>query len=193
MGEQTVIFFPKLAVLAVLATLLTAASAAPEQTGVQVQNVEPQPSGVVKATFEKYNLIGTFAWDCSKPPSRDNNWYFVNRLLDADHVQRDFMIGPTTRAWAAIIDQASELRTNEIALSSIRDGQRTVGVWHVDERRMLQWSATANGKDIISNGKLVATGKDLPWLYRCDDSGTLLSKRGPSMKSSAAQPRPDLH
>jgi hypothetical protein len=138
----------------VLAALLATASTA-------------QASESVKAIFEKYNLIGTFAWDCSQPPSPENNWYFVNRLLDPDHVQRDFMIGTSTRAWAAIIDQASELRPNEVAWSSIRDGQRTVGVWHVDQNRMLQWSATSNGKDIISSGKLVSTGKDMPRLNRC--------------------------
>jgi hypothetical protein len=142
-------------VLGVLAALLATVSTAQAQ------------SESVKAIFEKYNLIGTFAWDCSQPPSRDNNWYFVNRLLNADHVQRDFMIGTSTRAWAVIIDQASELRPNEIAWSSIRDGQRTVGVWHVDQNRMLQWSATSNGKDVISSGKLVSTGKDMPWLNRC--------------------------
>jgi hypothetical protein len=147
--------FARLRVLGVLAAFLATASAAQEH------------SGAVKGIFEKYNLIGTFAWDCSKPPSQDNNWYFVNRLLDADHVQRDFMIGTTTRAWAAIIDQASELRTNEIAWSSIRDGQRTVGVWRVDQNRMRQWTATKDGKDIISSGKLVSTGKDIPWLNNC--------------------------
>jgi hypothetical protein len=178
MGRETVISFPKLAVLGVLATLSTTASAAQSQSGVQEQNVESQPSGVLKAIFEKYNLLGTFAWDCRKPPSHDSNWYFVNRLLDADHVQRDFMIGSTTRSWAAIIDQASESKANEIAWSSIRDGQRTVGVWHVYGNRMLQWSATVNGKEIISNGKLVATGKDVPWLYRCGDSGTQVQISG---------------
>ena len=140
--------------LNLLAALLAAGSSAQAQ------------SELVKAIFEKYNLIGTFAWDCSQPPS-NNNWYFVNRLLDADHVQRDFMTGTSTREWAAIIDQASELRPNEVAWSSIRDGQRIVGVWHVDQNRMLQWSATSNGKDIISSGKSVSTGKDMPRLNRC--------------------------
>ena len=31
----------------------------------------------VKAVFERYGLLGTFAWDCSKPASEDNsNWYY---------------------------------------------------------------------------------------------------------------------
>src|SRR5213594_348040 len=64
--------------------------------------------GSVKALFEKYNLIGTFAWDCSKPPSRDNQ-YFINRVVDADHVQRDLMSGPSTRHSIAMIDKAAAL------------------------------------------------------------------------------------
>ena len=27
--------------------------------------------GSVKAIFEKYNQLGTFAWDCSKPASKE--------------------------------------------------------------------------------------------------------------------------
>jgi hypothetical protein len=156
----------KLAALSVLGLFWSGAVVAQTQAGVGEQNA-PTPSGTVKAIFEKYDLLGTFAWDCSKEPSQENNWYFVNRLLDGGHVQRDFMTGSTTRSWAAIIDQASELKANEIAWSSIRDKARTVGIWHVDGNRMLQWSATVNGKDTISNGKLVATGKELPWLYKC--------------------------
>ena len=57
----------------------------------------------VETIVEKYNLLGTFAWDCSKPPSRDNE-YFINRVVDADHVQRDQMSGPNTRDSIAMTD-----------------------------------------------------------------------------------------
>src|SRR5580704_4242745 len=95
-----------LAIAAVSATILAASSA---------------HAASVKEIFEKYNLLGTFAWDCTKPPSADNNWYFVNRLMDADHVQRDFMSGPTTRAWFLILDKAAETSANEISVSGTRD------------------------------------------------------------------------
>ena len=61
-------------------------------------------SGTVKATFEKHGLLGTFSRHCSRPAAPDN-LYFVNRLLDADHVQRDAMEGPTTRPWYLLIRQ----------------------------------------------------------------------------------------
>src|ERR1700680_2439314 len=71
----------------------------------------------VKEIFEKYGLLGNFAWDCRKPPSLEDNWYYINRLIDAERVQRDFMIGPATRQWVAVFDKASELRQNEIKVS----------------------------------------------------------------------------
>ena len=48
--------------------------------------------GAVKALFEKHNLIGIFASNCRGPASKQNN-YFVHRLLDPDHLQRDVMEG----------------------------------------------------------------------------------------------------
>ena len=124
-------------------------------------------NGAVKAIFEKYDLLGMFAWDCSKPPDTNNNWYFVNRLLDADHVQRDFMNSPTSRAWFTIIDQASETGQGEISVSGIRDGSRNNAVWRVEKDRMLTWYSVQFGKENITGGRLVSTGKDVPWLNKC--------------------------
>ena len=59
----------------------------------------------VKEVFEKHGLIGTLAWDCSKPASR-SNYYYVHRLLDADHLQRESMEGPQSRAFLTVIDRA---------------------------------------------------------------------------------------
>jgi len=52
----------------------------------------------IKDILEKQGLVGTFAWDCTKPASEDNT-YIVTRILDADHVQRDYMTGRTARTW----------------------------------------------------------------------------------------------
>src|ERR1043166_7437887 len=73
----------------------------------------------VKTVFEKYNLLGTFAWDCSKPASR-TNYYYVHRALDGGHVQRDLMSAPTTRDWVATLDKAAERASGEIAVSGTR-------------------------------------------------------------------------
>ena len=59
----------------------------------------------VQEIFEKYNLVGIFAQDCTKPATVQSprngapqNWWFVNRLIDANHAQRDFMEGPRALA-----------------------------------------------------------------------------------------------
>src|SRR5712692_1269086 len=128
----------------------------------------------VKEIFEKYNLLGTFAWDCSRPPSPDNNWYYVNRLIDADHVRRDFMTGPSTRPWVVVFDKAVELRPNEIMVSGLLTGRiigKTVerapvdGVWRIEPNRIQQWSSTFEGKPLISGGRL--DNREMPWNHKC--------------------------
>src|SRR5436305_1879582 len=94
----------------------------------------------VEALFAKYDLIGTQAWDCNRPASADN-WHYINRLLDGDRVQRDLMLGPTTRQWRAIFDKAAELKPNEIVVNGRLSGRiegRVVenepvdGVWRIE-------------------------------------------------------------
>jgi dienelactone hydrolase len=134
-------------------------------------------SSSVKVIFEKYNLLGTFAWDCSKPPSGDNNWTYVTRLIDADHAQREFMTGPATRQWVAVFDKAAELKSNEVTASGQitgrLEGRRAEnepidGVWRIEQNRIQQWASTFQGKPLIVNGRL--NGRDLPWLNKCAPS-----------------------
>jgi hypothetical protein len=143
---------------------IACAAAALAATLVGASTVE---AASIKDIFEKRGLIGTFAWDCSKPASPDNNWYFVNRVVDADHVQRDYMTASSIRAWYSILDKAEETSTGDIRVSGTRDGRPTDGLWRVEQNRMLQVEATQDGKTIISGGKWVNSGKDMPWLNRC--------------------------
>jgi hypothetical protein len=121
----------------------------------------------IKEVFEKHGLVGAYAWDCSKDPDQKSNWYFVNRVMDADHVQRDFMGGTTTRLWYTILDKAEERGGGEIYVSGVRDGKPTDGIWRIENNRMLQVEATLDGKTTIRGGKWVDTGKDMLWLNRC--------------------------
>src|ERR1700719_4185949 len=78
----------------------------------------PAQAASVKEIFAKYNLFGSFAQDCHSPPNNNpQNWWFINRAIDADHVQRDFMSGPTTRGFMIMIDKATELKPNEIRVT----------------------------------------------------------------------------
>jgi Caspase domain len=132
----------------------------------------------VKDIFQKYNLIGTFAQDCSKPPTvqtptdgRPQNWWFVNRLIDDNHAERSFMNSPTERGFVIIIDGASELQANQIRITGLRDGTISVdNVWHVDKNRTLTWQGIGDTKGDIANGKYTRTGNAVPWLTRCGAS-----------------------
>jgi len=120
----------------------------------------------VQEVFEKYNQIGTWAWDCSKPPSPSNR-YYVNRVIDANHVQRDEMTGPTNREHMAIIDKATVLGPNEFALSGKRDNQSAEAVWRVEQNRQIAMEVSFDGKKVVSGGKLVSNGRPLPWTNKC--------------------------
>lgn len=78
----------------------------------------------VKDIFEKHATIGIFAADCSREASRENH-YYVHRLIDADHLQRDVMESSTARAFVAVIDTVTEVRPNEISVSGTQDGKPT--------------------------------------------------------------------
>jgi peptidylprolyl isomerase len=123
-------------------------------------------SGPVKALFEKHNLLGTFARDCSDPPSKENP-FFVSRLSDDDHMQRDQMSGPATRDFVVVIDKAAELKPNEIAVSGTRDGRAIDGVWRLDQARMLEWELTLAGELVIAGGRILNSGLPTSWLSKC--------------------------
>jgi len=123
--------------------------------------------GSVKAVFEKHNLLGTFAWDCARPASKDN-LYFVNRLMDADHIQRDQMSGPSTRDNVTIIDKAGSRAANEIIVSGTRDGEPAYAIWRLERDRQVAVEANIGGKRLISDGRLLSTGREIPWVNKCD-------------------------
>ena len=126
----------------------------------------------VKDVFEKYNLMGTWAWDCSKPPDARSNWVFVNRLVDANHVQRDFMKNATERGWYSFITEATALGPTEVHVVGTRNGQPTDGIWRVEGGRMVQWQASQAGKKIITDGHYVAgNGGQIPSLNKCGTPG----------------------
>lgn len=123
------------------------------------------PRASVKALFEKHNLLGTFAFDCSKPVSRDNR-YYVHRSLDADRVQRDMMSGPTTRDFSVVFERAAEPRPNEIAVGGTRDGQPVESVYRVESTRSRVLESTVAGRKEISGGRFV-NGGETPWMNKC--------------------------
>lgn len=125
-------------------------------------------AATVKAIFEKYHLLGVFAQDCAKPPKAIENWYFVDRLVDANHVQQDLMDNETNRTHV-IIDRAVENKPDEIFVSGARDGKRAAAIWRIDKGRMVPWETAFGDQTQVSGGKWVKNGHDMPWYTRCGD------------------------
>jgi peptidyl-prolyl cis-trans isomerase C len=154
----------------------TALMEMPRQTAAQNPSPSSSPNAAsVKGIFEKYHLLGTFAVDCIKPPGGDN-WYYVHHAIDSDHVQRDFMSGPTSRSWFAIFDRASENGAGEIFVSGQMTGhfyekelknQMIDGVLRIGPNLMKTWESTVSGQKTVSAGRQLSTGKEMPWLKKC--------------------------
>ena len=135
------------------------------------------PVGAIKATVEKFNLIGRFAWDCSKPVAR-NNLYFVHRMLEGDRLQREQMSSATNRDWVVIYDWFEERSPNELAGRGMftgrvggrdTDNKPAFGTWRMEPNRFRQWDATVDGQKTIVNGHFATGGAEVPWINKCEN------------------------
>jgi len=142
------------------------AASAPLDTAARPQPLPAaEKAASIKTIFERYNLLGTFALDCGKPVGRGNR-YYVHRLLDVGHVQRDMMSGPTERDFRVIFERAAELRPNEIVLGGTRDGQPVESLYRVEPNRARVLESTLAGRKEISGGRFV-NGGETPWMNKC--------------------------
>ena len=122
-----------------------------------------------KTVFENYQLLGIFAFDCGKPASA-NNYYYVHRLLDPGHVQRDRMIGTDSRDYAYVIDRALVMTPNQVSLNGIRSegsrkGEFIKEVWRVEPNRIMTIEQTIGGNTVISGARF--NGRSVPRYNRC--------------------------
>ena len=124
-------------------------------------------AATVKETFEKYDLLGTLASDCAKPADTKSP-YLTNRVIDADHVELDKMVGPTSRESATIVDKATESKPNELTLSATVDDKRYDLHVQVEHGRIRTTEQTrADGQKVIAGGHVIAGGAETPWYGRC--------------------------
>jgi hypothetical protein len=120
----------------------------------------------VKAVFEKHKLLGTLAWDCSKPAS-PSNLFFRNRALDDNHVQIDQMNGPTSREYLMLIDKATESKPSELALSGTRDDKPITILWRSEPDRVLRLEFSVGERKLHAGGRYTYNPNAVPPLRRC--------------------------
>jgi hypothetical protein len=138
-----------------------------------------QGSNSVQNIFERHGLIGTFAEDCTKEPG-DSNQYIVHRAIDANRVERDQMKSRTVRSYAAFVDNANEVTTNDVGMdmlitesanAQMKDWRMHL-VTRIDGNRIrLMESGPLSGpyagqKNIIA-GKTANGGTETHWLKKC--------------------------
>jgi hypothetical protein len=131
--------------------------------------------GSVKAIYEKYNMLGTFAQDCSRPASPTNN-YYVSRMAGANHVQRDTMDGPTARARFTMIDKVEVVAPNEVRTIGPLTGKignnnfdrtPTDSVWRIEPNRIRFVEVTIGDRKVATGGRFTGNNQETPWLIRC--------------------------
>jgi hypothetical protein len=130
----------------------------------RIVTAETAPS--VPALFTKYDLIGTFAVDCSAPVSPQNT-YDVYRVLGSNHVQADQMVGPTERRSAMLVDRAAESGPNQLTIGGTIDTQRLDIVMRIEEGRRRIMEISTSGKKIIAGGRSTEGGKGVSWYHKC--------------------------
>jgi hypothetical protein len=125
-------------------------------------------AATVKDMFENHGLLGTLAADCSNPAS-EKTPYIVNRVIDADHVQIDRMVGRPAPQLTAIIDEAIESKPNEVVMSSLSGNRRYSLTVRVDRKRMRIMEMTReDGEKEVTTGRYVAGGQgETPWFGKC--------------------------
>jgi Ricin-type beta-trefoil lectin domain/PAN domain len=129
----------------------------------------------VKEVFEKHDLMGTLAADCGKTGDAHSR-FLVVRAMDADHVQIDWMAGPTSRESVAIVDKASESKPDEITLSATIDDQQYEIVVRVEAGRLRTMErVNAKGEKQVTNGRVTKDGKETLTYGRCRQRVTIHS------------------
>jgi hypothetical protein len=143
------------------------------------QSVPAQPSSAVQDILKRHGLMGTFAEDCTKDPS-DNNQYIVHRVLDAERVERDQMKSRGARSYAALVDNAEELTPNDVAINilitettitDMKDWRMRL-VTRIDGNRIRLMESGAlsgpyAGRTNIFAGRAANGGDETRWLTKC--------------------------
>jgi hypothetical protein len=145
-------------------------------------------AATVQEIFAKYGLLGFLAVDCSKEVSRDND-YYVHRPVDADHLQRDVMEGPTSVTSVIMIDQVAEVRPNEISVGGTQDGKPYTSIYRVEPNRTRVLEAKVGGNVEVAGGRM-ANGGETPWHNNCAAPPQQAQTPPADAQVAAAPPQP---
>ena len=116
--------------------------------------------------FDRAGILGTWAEDCSKPPSADN-YHLIYRAASDGSVSE---VQRTTGDDARKIRNVQILSDDWLAYSyfnSKDDNKYSIVTRKQGNRKKSWWSARHDGTALIMNGKFTGSGQDVPWFEKC--------------------------
>jgi Caspase domain len=141
--------------------------------------------GSVKAVFEKYDLLGPFAIDCTRPAS-SKNLYHVHRAIDDNRIQAEQVSGLTAPDFTMVFDRIVAARPNQLVVSGTISSRRYTVVLRLDKgrKRTVEMTLEPNLR-IISGGRRLNTGETLPWHHKCEQEARQ-EQRSPAQPAAPA-------
>jgi hypothetical protein len=121
----------------------------------------------LQALFERYGMVGTWAFNCSQPASEQNPYIFY-RVVDPEHVARDTQNSPTNRINVSVAEFLVESNPNEVVIVVKTEQGRTNLTVRLDRKRMRTFQSTRDsGEKVIVNGRFTANDAETLWYSKC--------------------------
>lgn len=117
--------------------------------------------------FQKHGLFGSWAVDCTRPPSVANP-HIVYRPIDGGRVQRQISVELGKILDLSTIDSAVEASPTELIVSwQTGEGGITNRILLGTGRMQVQDSTRSNGQKLVVGGRRVTDNIEVPWYQRC--------------------------
>jgi hypothetical protein len=117
--------------------------------------------------FHKHGLFGTWAVDCTRPPSIANP-HVVYRLIDGNRVQRQTSVEAGRILDLSTIESAAEVGASELIISwQTGEGGITNKIRLGDGWMQVVESTRSNGQRLVVGGRRVRDNSEVPRFTRC--------------------------
>jgi hypothetical protein len=121
----------------------------------------------VQALFERYGMVGTWAFNCAQPASEQNP-YIYYRVVDPEHVARDTQNNPANRTNASVAEFLVESNPNEVVIVVKTERGRTNLTVRLERKRMRTFQSTRDsGEKVIVNGHFTVNDVETLWYSKC--------------------------
>jgi hypothetical protein len=129
----------------------------------------PQDAGAasMQEIFDRHNLAGTWAADCTKPASRQNP-HVVYRLVEAGRLQRETMIEPGKNFDVSVAVSVVESSPGELTMAwKTGEGGITNRISVQQGQMQVLDSIRESGEKLILNGRRTRDNSEAPRFKRC--------------------------